>query len=129
MMSNPVLLVDRDYRIIHANNSTAERLGVKLAECIGRRCLGTLCRRQAPDESCAVHQTLLKKAPVSMEKSIAGRDYIVNTQPIWHENEIIQVLETFTDITELNRNKKLLEQTVKDAEEAARAKSMVPPRP
>ncbi len=124
MMSNPVLLVDRDYRIIHANNSTAERLGVKLAECIGRRCLGTLCRRQAPDESCAVHQTLQKKAPVSMEKSIAGRDYIVNTQPIWHENEIIQVLETFTDITELNRNKKLLEQTVKDAEEAARAKSM-----
>lgn len=124
MMPIPLLLVTTDYKIAHANPAALDITGVHTQSIAQTPCYKLFCEAAPPISNCPVVDTISKGVPGCYERKIAGREYQIRTLPHFSNNKIVQVLECFIDLTEINKSKKLLQEAAQAAEEAARTKSL-----
>ncbi len=125
MVQLPLTLLNADFTIAHANPASLKMSNTKLEDVVGKFCYQKFCHCSEPPETgCAILKTLEAGKPLCFERDIGNVHYTVNTVPIFHNGKIVQVLESFIDMTEIDKGRKLLEKTAADADAAARAKSM-----
>ena len=119
----PVLLINTDFSVSHANPAALKMMNHTLEEALQRPCHETLCHHDAPLNNCSIRQCLKNGKDVTIDAVVNGVTYEINATPMFHHGKIVQVLESFIDMTEVNRSKELLRRTAVDARNAANAKS------
>jgi len=129
-VADGVFTVDEDRRVTCFNRAAEMITGVPRAEAIGQHCFDVL-RGSRCEEECALQETLRTGRPV-----VCQGCYIVNTRgqtvPISistallkdREGKVIGGVETFRDLSEIERLRKELAQTYTFRDIVARSKPM-----
>lgn len=116
---DPFCIIDRDYRIVRANEAYAEMKGMALIDLIGRSCREALQKRDNTCDGCTVRMTFANGDPCAKEKEELSPDgastwLAIHTYPILDpQGNISHVIEYTRDITERKRS----EQSLKESEE------------
>lgn len=113
-----ILLISRDYKIIWANEALTKQTGLPLAEIIGERCYkvthGIDCVCSPPADPCPVHELLNTGKANTVEHIHYGRNgerifVEVSAYPIKDNNgEVVKFVHITKDITERKRSEKEL---------------------
>ena len=112
-----ITIIDKNYKIIRANESFRKNFG----EVRGRQCYEVYKKRQSKCPNCPAAKTFKdgmvhRSNQVGIKKEGEKTYYIVTTSPLGRPNEEVnQVIEISTDITELKK----LEKDIIDAERLA----------
>ena len=124
-ISIPLFMFDLDYNIVMANTATCEGAHRPMAELIGEKCYRVSCGCDSPPDFCPFEKVKLTKQPVQFDfKNPNGHTYMISFQPLFNRNgEVINLLETAVDVTELYRQKDDLRRAMEQAQAADRAKS------
>ena len=105
-INDPFNIIDRNYRIIKANESYARMRGKKVDQLIGKRCYEVLQNRQTVCEECSVKETFDTGKPTAKDKLVSyptGQNIWVDikTYPIFNEaGKVVNVIEYTRDITQ-----------------------------
>ena len=101
-ISEGVIYMDRNHRVLWANPSAAKMTNPNLQEMTGEQCFKILYGRSRPCDNCPVEQALATGRPVQCEHQQPNGDYFyMCVEPVKDENgEIIAAVQTFYDITE-----------------------------
>jgi diguanylate cyclase (GGDEF)-like protein/PAS domain S-box-containing protein len=105
-INDPFNIIDRNYRIIKANESYARMRGKKVEQLIGRRCYEILQNRQSVCEGCSVKETFDTNKPTVKDKLVSypgGQNIWIEiyTYPIFNEEgKVVNVIEYTKDITQ-----------------------------
>lgn len=104
-VSDSLMLVDTDMKILWSNHAAAARLDRKPEQMIGHTCYELIKQRDRQCDTCAVAQTLTNRrnqsSIVTMEN---GEIWDNRTFPLWGENgEIIKIIIMKRNITEQKR--------------------------
>ncbi len=67
-IQDPFCIIDRDYRIIRANEAYAQMRNKKLGELLGKTCFEALLKRSSVCDECVVQKTFLSGNPCAKEK-------------------------------------------------------------
>jgi PAS domain S-box-containing protein len=116
-INDPFNILDRDYRIIKANNSYARMRGKTVEQLIGRYCYEVLYNRNNVCEGCSVKETFDSGKPYIKEKlvSFSGGHHVwieIYTYPIFDERQnVSNVIEYTRDITERKQKDEMLKQS------------------
>jgi PAS domain S-box-containing protein len=116
-INDPFNILDRDYRIIKANNSYARMRGKTVEELIGRHCYEVLYNRNNVCEGCSVKETFDSGKPYIKEKrvSFSGGPHVwieIYTYPIFDERQnVSNVIEYTRDITKRKQIEEVLRQS------------------
>jgi PAS domain S-box-containing protein len=105
-VTNGIIIIDRDYRIIRVNKHTLKRFGVEFNDLIGKKCFETLEHRDTPCERCCVSDVFATKKSAFLEKEnkYTKRLFQLHTFPILNEaREVVGAVELASDITEEKR--------------------------
>ena len=105
-----LVVLDRDFRVLAANNAYCRRFGVHPEALHGRRCqevldrapLCAVCRASCPSTQCLASGELQRATfQVPSEDGEPGRVEEVHASPVFDENgKVAQVVEIWRDITE-----------------------------
>jgi diguanylate cyclase (GGDEF)-like protein/PAS domain S-box-containing protein len=104
-INDPFNILDRDYRIIKANEPYAKIRGKSVQELIGRRCYEVLQDRDSICEDCLVRETFESGKPLTKEKQIdllcRSEAWVeIHTYPIFDGGgNVLNVIEYTRDIT------------------------------
>lgn len=125
----PLLMMDKERKIVIATASFAELLGVPYEKLIGSTCNNYFCHLATPfncqSESCPIQIAFTRKEKLVRSVEYKGRYYQASVQPIFDlDGELLYVLESLVDITEIHENQQRLEEAMKAAQAADRAKSI-----
>jgi PAS domain S-box-containing protein len=117
---NHVVLQDLQHRILWANLSACESVGMPRDALIGKHCFEIWAGQQDPCPDCPVHQSILSgKVDAAVQTTADGRIWHIQGAPIRNQmGEIIRALEVTQDITEKAKKDQLL----KESEEKVRKK-------
>lgn len=116
-INDPFNILDRDYRIIKANESYAQMRGKTVEQLLGRRCYEILYNRDSVCEGCSVQETFDSGKPNTKEKLASfppgSNTWIeIYTYPILGEAEnALYVIEYTRDIT----NRKMSEEATRES--------------
>jgi PAS domain S-box-containing protein len=102
-LTDLITILDKDYRIIRANEATFIRFGLKPEEMIGRRCFEILCHGDQPCEGCPISETLKTKGRALSERNYKYLNGVFKheTFPIFDsEGEVVVVVDLAREITE-----------------------------
>jgi PAS domain S-box-containing protein len=102
-----ITIIDKDYRIIHANKAAFKRFGLKPEEMIGKRCFETFHYNDQPCKGCSVLKALETQKPAFGERDSKYLKGIFksNTFPIYDdEGKTIGVVDLSREITEEKRS-------------------------
>ena len=108
-INDPFNIIDRDFRIIRANDSYARMRGKTVEQLIGRQCYEVLQNRNDVCEECSVKETFESARPHTKEKlvSFSGGSHVwieIFTHPVFDENgNVVSVIEYTRDITKRKR--------------------------
>lgn len=108
-INDPFNIIDRDFRIIKANESYAQMRGRTVEQLIGKRCYEVLHNRNAVCEGCTVKETFDSGKPCTKQKlvSFPGLSQVwieIDTYPICDElGRVLSVIEYTKDITTRKR--------------------------
>lgn len=108
-INDPFNILDRDYRIIKANESYARMRGKTVEQLIGECCYAVLQNRNDVCEGCSVKETFDSGKPSTKEKlaSFSDSSYVwveIYTYPIFDEKgNVSNVIEYTRDITKRKR--------------------------
>jgi len=103
---DPFSIVDRDYKIIKANEAYAQIRNKPLKDLIGRPCYGILQNRSSVCEDCVVEKTFKSADPCAKDKLLTLPDGLkswveIYTYPIFDEKRMVShVIEYVRDITD-----------------------------
>ncbi|MFH1146708.1 MAG: PAS domain S-box protein [Pseudomonadota bacterium] len=117
-ITDGISVVDREYRILRANQGMAHQRGLPLDKMIGERCYEIYYGRPSPCDNCVVERTFRTgEASSKTRERIRNDGTIVSAEVLTFpivdcRNEVIQVVEYSRDITE----KKALEQQLLQAQ-------------
>ena len=117
-MSDIIMVLGRDQRILRANQAAATLLGIDFKGLLGKKCYELIHDSQIPPEFCLHAHTLKDGSEHSREIYIGkfGKHFLVTTTPLLDENqEIIGLIHTMRDVTE----QKKLEGRLRHAEKLA----------
>jgi PAS domain S-box-containing protein len=101
-----ITILDKDYRIIRANEATFTRSGLKPEEMLGKKCFEILYHRDQPCEGCYVSETIKTKKHVSGERNSQYLNGVFQhgTFPVYdEEGEVIAVVDLAREITKEKR--------------------------
>ena len=105
-ITDGLIIVDRDFRVIAVNKSEAAFLGREPRELIGRPCYEVYCRGDVACEACPAHETFATGKPVLVSKLHHTKGYHrkgvdVYTFPVKDEDgRTVQVIQYIKDVTE-----------------------------
>lgn len=105
-ISDPVLIITGDYKIVRANTGLAGVAGKDVRKIIGKKCYGTFAGRKGVCAGCPAALALKRGVPVSnrLNDAIHQRDYLVNAFPFRDEIDKTQsIVVHYRDITEEKR--------------------------
>ena len=98
----PVLLLDGEFRIVHANSRAMRLLDLTPETLKTVHCFEVGCHFTQPPESCAAHQAFAdgERHYQSLGGMFHGRELIMAAQPVFDENgKITHVVVTYYDVT------------------------------
>lgn len=99
---DPIMIIDADFRIMKANKTMADLLGLRPAECAGELCYKVVHNAEAPPPFCPHAQTMRDfrehTAEVSVERF--GRNFSVTASPLYDSTELIGSVLFARDVTE-----------------------------
>ena len=108
-INDPFNIIDRDFRIIRANDSYARMRGKTVEQLIGKRCYKVLQNRDDVCEDCSVEETFESAKPYTKEKlvSFQGGSHVwieIFTHPVFDEKgNVVSVIEYTRDVTKRKR--------------------------
>ena len=125
----PMVMVDKERKIVIATASFANLLGVPYEKLIGARCKDYFCHDKNPgtcqSTSCPVQIASKQKIKVLRSIEFKGRFFQACVQPIFGlHGELLYILESLVDITDIHENQVRLEKAMEAAQAANRAKNM-----
>lgn len=124
-ISDPIMIVDTQYRIIRGNKALVDKLGLSPSELPDLPCYKILYNTEAPPEFCPHKEMLADAKPHSVEAHIAllGGEYEISVSPLFDANgQLFGSVHINHDISEKKRTEAL--RIAKEAAETAnRAKS------
>lgn len=102
-MSDAVMLINRDHRIIRANQAASELLGLSFSKLLGRNCHECVHKTDMPPTGCLHDKTILDGKPYSDERYIPWMDksFYVTTSPLFDERQkLAGTVHVMRDITD-----------------------------
>jgi PAS domain S-box-containing protein len=117
-IEDEIILIDRDFRVVSANDAALSRLGVKEDEIVERlchdACYGSPEPCGVPERDCPVKETFRKGASTTTDRTFVAdgeaRHFEQYVSPVRNEKgEIIEVVKISRDVT---RRRKLEDQLV-----------------
>lgn len=103
---DPIMILDRDYRITKANTAMAEKLGVSPAEAVGMTCYEHVHGVNEPPPQCPHRMLLADDKPHTSEifEERLGGFFLVSVSPIYDETgKLMGSVHSARDITERKR--------------------------
>ncbi|MFQ5901176.1 MAG: HD domain-containing phosphohydrolase [Thermodesulfobacteriota bacterium] len=109
LIDDMILVVDKDYNILKANNAMSEALGGKPQDIIGTKCFGLFHRTEEPCNNCP-HMTTIEtefSAAEEVDGPCFGGTSLVSTYPILdREGKFYASIHVARDITGLKEKAK-----------------------
>lgn len=88
---DPLMLIDKDYRVIQANQALAKIAGKDIKKVVGSHCYKMFAGRDTPCPGCKLQESISTETTQTFELSaIDNRYYEVATQPILDGNGVIE---------------------------------------
>ncbi len=115
-ITDPIIIVNTDYRIIRANKAMADKLGVAPQEVIGLTCYRALHDTNRPSPSCPHVQLLADGRPHSaeMREEHLDGDYVISVSPLFDEKGTLYgSVHYVRDITKRKRTEEMLRESEK----------------
>ena len=105
-VSDPIAIIDNDFRIVKANRAVAERLGRPLSEILGEKCYRCMHGDDEPGEDCP-HSKMMQDGREHTAEVMAkgmGSEFLVTASPLYDsQNRLIGSVHIGHDLTELKR--------------------------
>ncbi|MCX7635179.1 MAG: PAS domain S-box protein, partial [Syntrophales bacterium] len=104
-MSEIVIFIDRDFRIVWANRAMRDFFPLDEAFYTGKPCFQVLHDRSRPCEVCPAVKTMeTGEAQIHPDHSSYGRRWVLRSYPVRHPSgEVIGVVQIITDVTQSRR--------------------------
>lgn len=101
------ILVDTDFHVVMANNAAVNLLGYT-GKLQNDKCYELLHKTNAPMENCPVEKALNsgKEEQTEIYEPSLGKHLIINSAPVFRNEEIIGFIHSFLDITKQKENEK-----------------------
>ncbi|UCG58374.1 MAG: PAS domain S-box protein, partial [Phycisphaerales bacterium] len=118
-IKDPVMLIDREHRVVRANAATSRFLHKDLDEIIGRTCRELVHGTDAPPDQCPLEMDKSRKTRGEAEIYIADRDLWIehSVDPVLDERgDIVGAVSILRDIA----GRKRAEEALKESEEKFR---------
>lgn len=116
-ISDPVIILDLDNKILFANPASAKAAGKKEGELIGNYCYEVFHCSHEPPEECPYEKLKKSKNPetIVMEMEAVGGHYLVSVSPIFDDNgHITKVIHIAKNITEKKKAEEALQKKVQE---------------
>ena len=123
MLDIPLILFDAQNRVVRVNAAAEKLAGRSRAKILAEPCYRSFCRRENPPPDCMVRLTLQTGLPQQGEAQILGKTYQVASRPLFEEGKLVNVLQSFVDMTEARQQSEKLKAAMESAQAADRAKS------
>ena len=124
VLTDQILITDRNCNIIRANRAIADRCGCTTKELVGRKCFSVMHGTTSPPDSCP-HNKLLQfqeAQNVIYESETLHGIFEETLTPLYNaEGQITSFVHVTRDITEKKRREKLLEEQQKQLAEINRS--------
>lgn len=105
-ISDPVMIITKDYKIVRANLSMAKMVGKDIRTIIGKKCYATFVNGKTNCIACPVEEAFGLKKPAKgrLEREIGAKDFVINVFPFDDEVDGKEVAVVhYRDITEEKR--------------------------
>ncbi len=115
-ITDMVMLLDSQHRIIRVNNASAKALGSTKQGLVGKKCYEAVHHQNYPITGCPLITTMKTLMPCTKEISEAcgGRTYLCTTSPIFDDHKVLRgYTHTLKDITEAKRMESQLQHAQK----------------
>ena len=88
---DPLMLIDKDYKVIQANQALAKIAGKDIKKVVGSHCYKMFAGRDTPCPGCKLQESISTETTQTFElNAIDNRYYEVATQPILDGNGVIE---------------------------------------
>jgi PAS domain S-box-containing protein len=104
-----IMLLDRDYRIIKANQATADTFGLSIEECLGRRCFQEFHNSNHPLEHCPLTQLFIDGKRHEKELQVGDKYFNVSVSPIYNQDKITGAVHVGRDITRQHQAEQIVQ--------------------
>jgi len=98
----PIMLFDSKMNLIRCNNAALEVAEVPETQVYRQECWQTFCGNECRPADCPVARAGQDCREHSRELRIRERDYLLNAYPIIIDGNLVYIMKTMVDITELN---------------------------
>jgi PAS domain S-box-containing protein len=119
VLPDPVAVLDTQHRIVFANRSMAERLGVAQDACVGQACYACVHGSNEPPASCPYSKVLMdgQEHQEQIHEDRLGGDFLVSVSPLFDaQGRIEGAVHVARDVTEVVR----ADETIRDNEQRFR---------
>ncbi len=114
-VSFPVMVIDKDFRIVYANRAVADLVGFKEGDLLGKRCHEVVHKSKAPHPKCPVLKMMKTGRPEEsefMEPNLGGKWISPSAHPVKDSSgRINYIIHTIRDVTERKRFEEALRES------------------
>ncbi len=104
-LAEPVMILDKDSRIIDCNLATEKLLSMTRDEILGKKCYEIVHKTSEPIKGCPFVKLCKTGEPTTIEMEVGGRTLIVSVSPVIDDKGGLEgAVHVMTDITELKRS-------------------------